>query len=54
MLILDFNLVISVTFVTYGRRFAYVDKHIDTLTLGHVSNLNTVNDKTNGNGQIET
>jgi hypothetical protein len=54
MFILDFNLVISVSFVICGRRFAYVDRHVYTLTLGHVSKLNGVNEKIDGNGQIET
>jgi hypothetical protein len=31
MFILDFNLVISVSFVTYDR-FAYLDRHVDTWT----------------------
>jgi hypothetical protein len=52
MFILDFNLVISVSFVTCGRWFAYVDRHIDTLTLGHVSKLNGVNDKIDGRDQL--
>jgi hypothetical protein len=37
-----------------NRRFTYVDKHVDTLALGHVSKLNGVNDKIGGNDQIET
>jgi hypothetical protein len=54
MFILDFNLFLSVSFVTCGKRFAYVDRHMDTLTLRHVSKLNDVNDKIDGNDQIET
>jgi hypothetical protein len=30
MFILDFNLVLSISFVTCGRWFAYVDRHLDT------------------------
>jgi hypothetical protein len=52
MFILGFNLVVSVSFVTCGRRFAYMDRHMDTLTLGHISKLNGVNDKTGGKGQL--
>jgi hypothetical protein len=54
MFILGFNLVLSVSFVTCGRQFAYVDKHVDTLTLGYVSKLNSINEKTDGNDQIKT
>jgi hypothetical protein len=45
MFILSFNLIISVSFVTYGRRSAYVDRNVDTLAFGHVSELNGVNEK---------
>jgi hypothetical protein len=50
--ILSFNLVLYVSFVTCGRRFVYVDRHMDTLTLGHMSKLNGVNDKIDGNDQL--
>jgi hypothetical protein len=50
---LGLNLVLSVSFVTCGKRFTYMNKHVDTLTLGHVSKLNGVNDKTDGNDQIK-
>jgi hypothetical protein len=54
MFILGFNLVFSDSFVTCGRWFAYVDRYEDILTLEHVSKLNGVNEKTDGNDQIET
>jgi hypothetical protein len=50
--ILCFNLVLSVSFVTCGRQFAYVDRHVDTLALGHVSKLNDINDKIDGKNQL--
>jgi hypothetical protein len=52
MFILGFNLVISISFVTCGIRFAYVDRHVDNLSIGHVSKLNGVNDKTDEKNQL--
>jgi hypothetical protein len=49
MFILGFNLVNSVSFVTSGGWFAYVDKHV---TSGHVSKSNGGNIKTEGNDQL--
>jgi hypothetical protein len=48
MFILGFNLVISVIFVTCGKQFAYMDKDMDTWTLGHVSDWNDGTIKTDG------
>jgi hypothetical protein len=36
-----FNLVISVNFVTCGRRFAYINKHVDIWTFGPMSKWNS-------------
>jgi hypothetical protein len=47
MFILDFNLVISVGFVTCGQTRG-------PLTLEHMSKLNGINDKTDKKDQIET
>jgi hypothetical protein len=49
MFILGFNMVFSVSFVTCGKQFAYVDRHVDILTRVQIKR---VNDKTDRNGQL--